>query len=110
MAGEGFALVWLWGCTAVTATAGMVAAISKFWKWAHQKSDSNSTRLDEIDVRLEAGELKMNKLEFRQKSLEDEQRLQLKALMTIMNQLLDGNDKAKMTEVRDEINKYLIDK
>lgn len=101
-------MVWLWICSAVVATAGMMAAVSKFWAWAHKTSESNSDRLDEMNVTVTNDHDKLEKLEDRQKSLEDEQRLQLEALLTIMNQLLDGSQKETMTEVRDKINKYLV--
>ena len=110
MAVEGFTIVWFWICSAIVATAGKIAAVSRFWTWAHKTSDANSDRLDDMDITVKDDHLRLDELELHQKSLEDEQRLQLEALLTIMNQLLDGSQKENMTEVRDKINRYLINK
>ena len=40
--------VLLAGCAAIIALGGAIAAIMKFWKWAHRDTEKNTTQLDAI--------------------------------------------------------------
>ena len=42
--------------------------------------------------------------------MEKQQRLQLKALFTLLGHEVDGNHTTQLVEVRDEINEYLLNK
>jgi len=107
---QSFVEGWLWICAAVVASGGAIAAIVKFWQWAHRTSDSNAEHIDEMNKWLSSDKKRIEAIERRQDITDVQQRLQLKALMTLLSHEIDGNYTKQLGEVRDEINAYLIDK
>lgn len=107
---EGFVTVWLFICAFVASTAGLIAALAKFWQWAHKTTDENASKLEDVDTFLASDKRRIEALEKRQDVTDEQQRLQLKALMTLLGHEVDGNHTAQLIEVRDEINEYLLNK
>lgn len=107
---EGFIAVWMWICAFVASTAGLVAVVAKFWQWAHKTSDDNASKLEDVDTYLKSDKRRIEALEKSQEEMEKQQRLQLKALFTLLGHEVDGNHTAQLIEVRDEINEYLLNK
>lgn len=107
---EGFVTVWLFICAFVASTAGLIAALAKFWQWAHKTTDANASKLEDVDTFLKSDKRRIEALEKRQDVTDEQQRLQLKALMTLLSHEVDSNHTKQLIEVRDEINEYLVNK
>ncbi len=105
---QGFSAVWLYVCAFIAATSGATAAVVKVWRYAHRATDEHTDHLSEIDSYLDSDKRRIESLERRQDSMAKEQKMQLRALMTIMSHFLDGNHTSQLQEVRDDINSYLI--
>ncbi len=107
---QGFGAVWLYICAFIASTAGAAAVVVKFWRFLRRDTDNHETQLTDINRYLNSDKRRIEELEERQSSMEVEQRMQLKALMTMMSHFLDGNHTSQLTKVRDEINTYLIER
>lgn len=107
---QAFFMVLLGICGSIITIAGMVAVIVKFWKWAHKQSDDNATTLTEVETYLASDKRRIESLEKRQDQTEEMNKLQLKALVTLLGHEIDGNHTSQLIEVRDEIQTYLISK
>lgn len=107
---QAFFMVLLGICGGIITIAGMVAVIVKFWKWAHKQSDDNATTLNEVETYLASDKRRIESLEKRQDQTEEMNKLQLKALVTLLGHEIDGNHTSQLIEVRDEIQTYLISK
>ena len=107
---ETFVTVLLWLCGSVVAVAGAVAVVVKFWKWAHKDTEKNTDNINDIHEWLGSDKRRIENLEKRQDESEQMNRLQLKALFTLLGHEIDGNYTESLKEVRDEINTYLIEK
>lgn len=113
---QAFFVVLLGMCALVAAISGACAAVVKFWKYAHKQSDENAEKLEDHEQRITTleeccdevhGKLD-NDYEFQQAELEVN-RLVLKSLKSLLQHEIDGNDKAKLEEREQEIDKYLLD-
>lgn len=107
---QAFFMVLLGICGSIITISGMVAVIVKFWKWAHKQSDDNATTLNEVETYLASDKRRIESLEKRQDQTEEMNKLQLKALVTLLGHEIDGNHTSQLIEVRDEIQTYLISK
>lgn len=107
---QAFFMVLLGICGSIITISGMVAVIVKFWKWAHKQSDDNATTLNEVETYLASDKRRIESLEKRQNQTEEMNKLQLKALVTLLGHEIDGNHTSQLIEVRDEIQTYLISK
>lgn len=113
---QAFFIVLLGGCALVAAISGACAAIVKFWRYAHKQSDENAEKLEDHEQRIttleECCEEVHGKLNsdyaFQQAEIEMN-RLVLKSLKSLLQHEIDGNDKAKLEEREQEIDKYLLD-
>ena len=107
---QAFFTVLLGLCGLVVGVARLVAVVIKFWKWAHKDTDKNTDNISEIHEWLGSDKRRIEKLESRQDDADKMNRLQLKALFTLLGHEIDGNHTQQLAEVRDEINMYLIEK
>ena len=64
----------------------------------------------EVKKRLDKHDTILDRDNKRLQSIEDGQKVQCKALMCMMQHMIDGNDIANLKDVRNEINTYLINK
>ena len=97
-------------CVAVSAIAGACAVVSKFWTWAHKQSDVNATTLEVHENYLASDKQRIERLEEKQDSAEEQNKLMMKALVMLMSHELDGNHTKQLGDVRDEIQTYLSEK
>lgn len=97
-------------CAGVVGISGAVAVVIKFWKWAHKDTDRHTEEIGEFNKWLASDKRRIENLESRQDESERMNKLQLKALFTLLGHEIDGNHSAQLAEVRDEINTYLIEK
>lgn len=107
---EGFIAVWLWICAFVASTAGLVAVVAKFWQWAHKQSDENQATLDDVMKWLASDKHRIEDLETSQAEMDKQNKLLLKAIVSLMSHELDGNHTSQIAQTRDEIQEYLITK
>ena len=105
-----FVGVLLAGCAAIVCISGMVAAVVKFWRWAHKDTDKNTEDIGEFRRWLASDKHRIEDLEEKQDQLDKMNKLQLKALFTLLGHEIDGNHTVQLAEVREEINTYLIEK
>lgn len=104
-----FFSAWLYLCGAAITTAGAVAVIIKFWKFAHKTSDQNASTLEEFRGYLANDKRDIEALKSSQGHLEKQNNLQLKALVTLLSHEIDGNHTKQLEDVRNRIQDYLID-
>lgn len=107
---ENFVMVLLGICALIAALSGACAAVVKFWRYAHKQSDENATTLNEVETYLASDKRRIESLEKRQDQTEEMNKLQLKALVTLLGHEIDGNHTSQLVKVRDEIQAYLITK
>lgn len=93
----------------VTASAA-VGVVVKFWKWAHRQSDENTATLDEVMTWLASDKRRIEELETNQDEMTRQNKLLLKAVVSLMSHELDGNHTSQLASTRDEIQDYLITK
>lgn len=105
-----FITVLLAICGGVVGIAGAVAVVVKFWKWAHKDTERNSEEITEFKRWLASDKHRIEDLEEKQDEMDRMNKLQLKALFTLLGHEIDGNHTKQLAEVRDEINTYLIEK
>lgn len=94
----------------VTVIGGVVSLVTRFWKWAHRDTERNAEEIDEVHNWLASDKRRIESLERRQEETEKMNRMQLKALFTLLGHEIDGNHTKQLAEVRAEINRYLINK
>jgi len=107
---EAFVAISLSLCAAIIAISGTSAAVVKFWRYAHRQSDENASEIDEFRKWLASDKRRIQELEEKQSELDEINKLQLKALFTLLGHEIDGNHRQQLTDVRSEINTYLIEK
>lgn len=105
-----FITVLLAICGGVVGMAGAVAVVVRFWKWAHKDTDKNTEDIGEFKRWLASDKHRIEDLEEKQEEMDKMNKLQLKALFTLLGHEIDGNHTSQLAEVRDEINTYLIEK
>ncbi len=101
-------LMAIFGC--IVAGGGAVAVVVKFWKWAHKTSDENAQSLGDMMRWLESDKRRIEALETNQEEADRQNKLLLKAVVSLMSHELDGNHTAQLASTRDEIQNYLIEK
>ena len=107
---QAFVTVLIWLCGTLAAISGACAVVVKFWKYAHRQSDENASALEEIKSYLSSDKERIERLEQKQNDADEQNKLMLKALVTLMSHELDGNHTRQIGEVRDEIQTYLIER
>lgn len=107
---KAFVFVLLSLCGGIAAIAGACAAIVKFWRYAHRDTDRNSEQLTEFETYLASDKRRIERLEQQQEATSEQNKLLLKAVVALMGHELDGNHTQQITDVRDEIQEYLITK
>ena len=107
---QSFVAILLGLCAAIAAISGACAAVVKFWRYAHKQSDENAEDIGEFRNWLASDKRRIETLEQKQDEAEMQNKLLLKALVTLMGHELDGNHTKQLTDVRDEIQNYLISK
>ena len=107
---QAFMTVLLAGCAAIIALGGAIAAIMKFWKWAHRDTEKNTSKLDDVMNWLSSDKRRIEKLEKTQVETAEQNRLMLKAIVALMSHELDGNHTKQLTEARNDIENYLYGK
>lgn len=105
-----FMMVLLALCAAIISISGAVAAVMKFWKWAHSETERNTATLDDVMVWLSSDKHRIEDLEKAQSEASEQNRLMLKAIVALMGHELDGNHTEQLTQARDDIQSYLISK
>jgi len=107
---QAFFTVVLAICGGIVCIAGACAAVVKFWRWAHKTSDKNAEDIDSFRSWLASDKRRIEEIEKRQDETEQMNKLQLKALFTLLGHEIDGNHTDQLAKVRREINEYLIAK
>lgn len=105
---QAFMMVLLGACALVVAVSGAAAAVVKYWRFAHKQSDENTGDIRELKEMFSSTKTRVDVLERRQDVLDDMNKLQLKAMVMLLGHEIDGNHTAQLRDVRDEIQKYLI--
>lgn len=107
---QSFVIVLLGICAAIASVSGACAAVVKFWRYAHKDTEKNTEEIGEFKRWLASDKHRIEDLEEKQDEMDRMNKLQLKALFTLLGHEIDGNHTKQLAEVRDEINTYLIEK
>ena len=107
---QSFVAVLLGICAAIAAISGACAAVVKFWRYAHRDTDKNTEDISEFRAWFASDKRRIETLEKQQEEADRMNKLQLKALFTLLGHEIDGNHSEQLCAVRDEINTYLIEK
>ena len=107
---QSFVAILLGLCATIAAISGACAAVVKFWRYAHKQSDENAEDIGEFRNWLASDKRRIETLEKKQEEMDKMNKLQLKALFTLLGHEIDGNHTKQLAEVRAEINRYLIEK
>ena len=107
---QAFFTVVLAVCGGIVCIAGACAAVVKFWRWAHKDTEKNTEDIDSFRSWLASDKRRIEEIEKRQDEAERMNKLQLKALFTLLGHEIDGNHTDQLQKVRGEINEYLIEK
>ena len=105
---QAFMMVLLGICALAVAISGAAAAVTKYWRFAHKQSDENTSDIKELKEIFFNTKTRVDVIEKRQDAFDDMNKLQLKAMVTLLGHEIDGNQTAQLKDVRDEIHKYLI--
>lgn len=94
----------------IACVGGGIAYLVKLWTWLK----SPNTKQDEIikahGEQLEKHQSMLNHDNDRLNDLEEQDRLVMQALFALLSHGIDGNDIEAMRRVKDQIQKYLIQK
>ena len=102
--------VLMGACAAIVAIGGAVAVIVKLWQWQRRPSQTNRESLEAFEGYLASDKRRIERLESKADEAEEQNKLMLRALVNLLTHEIDGNHVEKLTEVRDEIQDYLIAK
>ncbi len=106
---ESFIVVLIAICGFIISLSGACAVVVKFWRYAHKDSEKNSVDIDTFKQWFASDKRRIEDLERRQDRTEEMNKLQLKALVTLLSHVIDGNHTQPLKDVRDEIHNYLIE-
>ena len=107
---QGFMTVLLAICGGLITISGTATVVVRFWKWAHRDTDKNTEDITEFRNWFASDKRRIEMLECRQDESDRINKLQLKALFTLLGHEIDGNHRSDLESVRNEINMYLIEK
>ena len=106
---QAFAIVLMGGCALIAAISGACAAVVKFWRYAHRDSDRNAEDINEFRDWFASDKRRIEALERKQDNADEQNKLMLRALVSILDHEIDGNNHtAQLVKSRDAINDYLI--
>lgn len=106
---ESFIVVLIAICGFIISLSGACAVVVKFWRYAHKDSEKNSVDIDTFKQWFASDKRRIEDLEKRQDRTEEMNKLQLKALVTLLSHVIDGNHTQPLKDVRDEIHSFLIE-
>lgn len=95
---------------AVGVVAGCVAAFVKLYGWATKPTRENTQHNAETDRRLDEGDERMTAIEQQLASQIEVNKLQMRAMLQMMNHMIDGNHVEQLKSARDDIELFLINK
>lgn len=107
---ESFVMVILGICAMIAALSGACAAVVKFWRYAHKQSEENAATLNQVETYLASDKRRIEALEKKNDIIDEQQKLQLEALVMLLGHEIDGNHTKNLIDVRDKIQQYLIRK
>ena len=80
-----------------------ISEMKKPAKLQDSQISANAEHLEQVDKRIDRDEAKL-------KQLEEQNRLTIEALFALLGHALDGNNEAEMKKVKNNIQKFLIEK
>ena len=96
----------------IAAVAGGIVLItsagSALYKWIHPILEVKDT-VEELDRRTKTDYDALKRIEETLERIETVQRMLIGSELSIMNHLIDGNDREKMKETRDKIQAMLVE-
>ena len=108
---EHFWIVLMGICAAVIAVGGAAAVLVKLYQWQRKPSKDNADTLHEFETYLASDKRRIETLERQQLEASHQNKMMLRALMSLLDHEIDGNNHtAMLRESRDEIHGYLYDK
>jgi len=108
---EAFWAVLLGICASIVGIGGAVLIIAKLYTWFRKPSTENQASLREVETYLASDKRRIETLERQQIETSHQNKMLLRALMSLLDHEIDGNNHtAMLIASRDEIHGYLYDK
>ena len=95
-------------CGAITCISGALAVIVKAVTAAKQPNKTQDQRLDSIEKRLNAHDKLFEKDNCRIKTIEEGNRVTLRALLALLSHAINGNNTDELKKAEADLSEYLI--
>ena len=100
----------LYACTAVTTVSAAVSVILTWIAKAKEPNARQNIRLDQLEAKIEKLSAYLDSDNKRIKAIEEGNKVTQKALLALMSHAINGNDTDKLTEAKNSLEQYLINK
>lgn len=100
----------LYVCGAIMTICGTITTAVSIIKLAKSPKDQLDSRLKIIEEKIAEHDLLLGKDNTRIKAIEEGNRVTQRALLELLSNAIDGNNKAGLVEARDSLQKYLIER
>lgn len=101
---------FLYWCCAITTVSGTVTTVVNVLKMVKSPKDALEKRIKDIEEKIEEHDEFLNKDNKRINAIEEGNRVTQKALLALLSNAIDGNNKNGLVEARDNLQKYLIER
>lgn len=100
----------LYICTAITTISAAVTVIAALISKMKAPNVRQNLRLDQIETRLDKLSNYLDNDNVRIKAIEEGNKVTQKAILALMSHAINGNDTDKLTEAKNSLEQYLINK
>lgn len=100
----------LYICTAITTISAAVTVIAALISKMKAPNARQNLRLDQIETRLDKLSNYLDNDNVRIKAIEEGNKVTQKAILALMSHAINGNDTDKLTEAKNSLEQYLINK
>ena len=100
----------LYICTAITTISAAVTVITALISKMKAPNVRQNLRLDQIETRLDKLSNYLDNDNVRIKAIEEGNKVTQKAILALMSHAINGNDTDKLTEAKNSLEQYLINK
>lgn len=100
----------LYICTAITTISAAVTVIAALISKMKAPNERQNLRLDQIETRLDKLSNYLDNDNVRIKAIEEGNKVTQKAILALMSHAINGNDTDKLTEAKNSLEQYLINK
>lgn len=100
----------LYICTAITTISAAISVILTWISKAKEPNARQNLRLDQLEAKVDKLSVYLDSDNKRIKAIEEGNKVTQKALLALMSHAINGNDTDKLTEAKNSLEQYLINK